>query len=60
LLQRRLERTGFRHVQIQPFDFLHPKVPRVWIPAVENLGRFAERVRGLREIAGSLYIRAIK
>jgi ubiquinone/menaquinone biosynthesis C-methylase UbiE len=60
LLQRRLERTGFCHVQIQPFDFLHPKVPRVWILAVENLSRFAERVPVLREIAGSLYIHAIK
>jgi SAM-dependent methyltransferase len=59
-LQHRLKRIGFRDIRIQPFDFLHPKVPRVWIPAVENLSRFAERVPVLREIAGSLYIHAIK
>jgi hypothetical protein len=27
-LQRLLERTGFRDVRIDPFDFLHPKTPR--------------------------------
>jgi ubiquinone/menaquinone biosynthesis C-methylase UbiE len=59
-LQRRLKRVGFRDIRIQPFDFLHPKVRRAWIPAVQNLGRFAEKVPVLREIAGSLYIRAIK
>ena len=59
-LQHRLKRIGFRDIRIRPFDFLHPKVPQAWIPAVENLGRFAEKVPLLREIAGSLYIRAIK
>jgi SAM-dependent methyltransferase len=59
-LQQKLKRVGFRDIRIQPFDFLHPKVPRPWIPAVDNLSRFAEKVPVLREIAGSLYIRAIK
>jgi ubiquinone/menaquinone biosynthesis C-methylase UbiE len=59
-LHQKLKRVGFRDIRIQPFDFLHPKVPRPWIPVVENLSRFAEKVPVLREIAGSLYIRAIK
>jgi SAM-dependent methyltransferase len=59
-LQRRLKDTGFRDVQIQPFDFLHPKTPPSWIPAVERFSSGLEKVPLLREIAGSLYIRARK
>lgn len=59
-LRRRLEHVGFREVLIQPFDFLHPKTPPRWIPAVENLSRVLENTPLLREIAGSLYIRAVK
>jgi 2-polyprenyl-3-methyl-5-hydroxy-6-metoxy-1,4-benzoquinol methylase len=59
-LQRRLERIGFRSVQIEPFDFLHPRTSCAWIPVVEELGRLAEATPLLREIAGSLYIRALK
>ena len=55
-----LENAGFREVKIQPFDFLHPKTPAAWIPAVESFGRRLERLPLLREIAGSLYIRALK
>lgn len=59
-LQGRLERIGFREVRIEPFDFLHPRIPGGWIPTVEALGRFAEKIPLLREIAGSLYIRALR
>jgi SAM-dependent methyltransferase len=59
-LRRLLERTGFRNVRIEPFDFLHPKTP---FPAVKNmdaLGRFLERIPVVSEFAGSLYIGATK
>jgi ubiquinone/menaquinone biosynthesis C-methylase UbiE len=59
-LRRRLERAGFHRVKITPFDFLHPKTPRTWITGLEAMGRFSENVPLLREIAGSLYIRAEK
>jgi len=59
-LRRRLERSGFRAVRIEPFDFLHPKIPPSCITAVQNLGRVLEKMPFLREIAGSLYIRASK
>ena len=59
-LQRRLKRIGFRSVRIEPFDFLHPRTSRAWIRVVEQLGRLAEATPLLREIAGSLYIRAVK
>jgi 2-polyprenyl-3-methyl-5-hydroxy-6-metoxy-1,4-benzoquinol methylase len=59
-LQRRLARAGFHQIRIQPFDFLHPQIPRRWIRAGERLGSLLENAPVLREIAGSLYIRAAK
>jgi SAM-dependent methyltransferase len=59
-LRRLLERTGYREVRIDPFDFLHPKTPAALIDRVKALGRFLEKVPGISEFAGSLYIRAIK
>jgi len=60
LLQRRLERAGFRHVQIQPFDFLHPRLSPAWIPRFQAFANLLEHVPLISEIAGSLYIRAVK
>jgi 2-polyprenyl-3-methyl-5-hydroxy-6-metoxy-1,4-benzoquinol methylase len=59
-LRRLLERTGYRDVRIDPFDFLHPKTPLPWIDTVDALGRLLESVPIVSEFAGSLYIRAVK
>jgi SAM-dependent methyltransferase len=59
-LRRLLEQTGYRDVRIDPFDFLHPKTPVALIDSVNAFGRFLESVPVISEIAGSLYIRAIK
>lgn len=59
-LGRRLNSAGFRAVRIEPFDFLHPRIPSSWITTIQNLGYFLERMPLLREMAGSLYIRALK
>jgi len=59
-LRRLLERTGYRNVRIDPFDFLHPKTPVALIDRVTAFGAFLERTPVISEIAGSLYIRAIK
>ena len=59
-LRRWIQQAGFRDVRIEPFDFLHPKVPAGWIPLVRNLSNFLEKLPLLREIAGSLYLRAAK
>jgi ubiquinone/menaquinone biosynthesis C-methylase UbiE len=59
-LRRRLEQAGFREVRIRPFDFLHPKIPRRGIPTVQAIGNFLEKTPLISEIAGSLYIRAVK
>ena len=59
-LRRRLERTGFHAVRIEPFDFVHPKIPPNWITAAQTLSSFLEKMPLLCEMAGSLYIRALK
>jgi len=59
-LWRLLERTGYRDVRIDPFDFLHPKTPVALIDHVKAFGRFLEKVPVISEFAGSLYIRAVK
>ncbi len=59
-LRRLLERTGYRDVRVEPFDFLHPKTPAPLIKGVDMLGCFLENLPVISEFAGSLYIRAVK
>jgi SAM-dependent methyltransferase len=59
-LRRLLEQTGYGSVQIEPFDFLHPKTPVPLIDPLNALGRFLENMPVVSEFAGSLYIRAVK
>ena len=59
-LRRLLTQTGYRDIQIDPFDFLHPKTPVPLIDPLNVLGRFLENMPVVSEFAGSLYIRAVK
>jgi SAM-dependent methyltransferase len=59
-LTRLLERTAYRDIRIDPFDFLHPRTPLPLINHVNQVGRFFERMPVISEFAGSLYIRAVK
>jgi ubiquinone/menaquinone biosynthesis C-methylase UbiE len=59
-LRRLLKETGYRDVRIDPFDFLHPKIPAPLAGRMNRLGRILERVPVLSEFAGSLCIRAGK
>ena len=59
-LRRLLTQTGYSDVQIDPFDFLHPKTPVPLIDPLNALGRFLESMPAVSEFAGSLYIRAVK
>lgn len=52
--------AGFTAVKTEPFDFLHPWVPGALAPAADKVGALLERLPLLREIAGSLLIRAVK
>ena len=57
-LRRLLLKTGFESVAITPFDWLHPATPKGMIGAVKAAGRLFEKTPLLKELAGSLLIRA--
>lgn len=59
-LTRLLRKYGFSKVTVMPFDFLHPSIPRMMIPAFERLNILLENIPLVKEIAGSLFIRAYK
>lgn len=59
-LKKNLLNVGFTSVKITPFDFLHPKTPRIFIGLIEKVGPFFEKIPFLREFAGSLYVTAKK
>lgn len=59
-LRRLLLDMGFENPQITPFDWLHPATPAPLIGLVRGLGGWLERTPILRELAGSLYIRAYR
>jgi len=52
--------AGFSGVKAEPFDFLHPWIPGALATAADKVGALLERIPLLREIAGSLLIRASK
>jgi len=51
-----LLKAGFENVTIVPFDWLHPHTPPPLMGVVNGMGRWFERVPGLREFSGSLRI----
>jgi 2-polyprenyl-3-methyl-5-hydroxy-6-metoxy-1,4-benzoquinol methylase len=53
-----LSRAGFESVEITPFDWLHPSTPESMIASVTRIGLGLERIPLVRELAGSLWIRA--
>ncbi len=59
-IKKLLKRKGWENIYIQVFDFLHPATPRMLISLVGHLGFVFEKTPLLKEIAGSLYIEAIK
>ena len=59
-LNRSLKEVGFSYVNIKPFDFLHPKIPKNLINLVERTSFIIEKIPLLKEFSGSLLITADK
>jgi len=57
-LRRLLLNMGFESVVITPFDWMHPATPERMIGAVKAAGKILEKTPLLKELAGSLLIRA--
>jgi ubiquinone/menaquinone biosynthesis C-methylase UbiE len=59
-LKKKLIDIGFSSVRVIPFDFLHPKTPKLFINIMEKIGPIFEKTPLLKEFAGSLLITARK
>ena len=55
-LKKKLIKAGFTHVQLKPFDFLHPATPAFLINPIIQISKTFEATPLLKEIAGSLII----
>jgi len=60
MIARKIKEAGFFSVNVVPFDFLHPKTPKITVSAIERLSIFIEKIPVIKEISGSLFIRATK
>lgn len=59
-LKKQMKRHGFREVEIDPFDFMYPKIPDSLAFRAEKVLKVFEKIPLVSEIAGSLFIRAVK
>ena len=60
-IKRKLLRSyGFVDIAIRPFDFLHPATPVKMIPLISGIGLSIEKCPIIKEISGSLFIKASK
>jgi SAM-dependent methyltransferase len=59
-LRNLLVNAGFQNIDITPFDWLHPATPQPMIGLIHRLGLILEGLPGIREFAGSLYIRGVR
>jgi len=55
-LKKKLLTAGFSRVDIRPFDFLHPTIPKFLISLTSKIGSILENTFLIKEIAGSLII----
>jgi dolichol-phosphate mannosyltransferase len=59
-LLRAASHQGFTHLEVIPYDIVHPLTPRFLIKWVRDLAFFLEHTPWVREICGTLYIWAKK
>ena len=55
-----LKKQGFKKIEIKTFDFLHPAIPPKLINTITAIGQFCEKCPIVKEIAGSIFIKAYK
>lgn len=60
-IKRRFIRAGFNQdLIVFPFDFLHPNIPKSLVALIEPVCSFLEKIPIIKQISGSLFIKAIK
>ena len=53
-------RQGFTEVDVIPYDIIHPRTPRFFVHRLQSVAFLAEHAPVLRDMCGTLYIRARK
>lgn len=59
-LMKMASRQGFMEIDVIPYDIIHPRTPRSLVDGMQSVAFIAEHAPILREICGTLYIRAKK
>jgi dolichol-phosphate mannosyltransferase len=59
-LMQMASHQGFTHVDIIPYDIIHPRTPRSLIPFIQSKAYVFEQTPLIRELCGTLYIWAKK
>lgn len=59
-LMKRASHEGFTHVEIVPYDIIHPLTPRRLIRAVQSIAFILEHAPVIRDLCGTLYIWLVK
>lgn len=55
-LKKTLQKHGFKEVAVEPYEFLHPLLPKFGLDYLSGFCMFLEKVPGVREFAGTLQI----
>lgn len=59
-LMKQASHQGFTHVEVVPYDILHPLTPASWIRAVQSTAFVLEHAPVVKELCGTLYIWLVK
>jgi SAM-dependent methyltransferase len=59
-LMKQASHQGFTHVEVIPYDILHPLTPSSWIRAVQSTAFVLEHAPVIRDLCGTLYIWLVK
>jgi SAM-dependent methyltransferase len=59
-LMRMASRRGFAEIDVIPYDIIHARTPKSLVFALQSVAFVAEHAPVLREVCGTLYIRARK
>ncbi|MGB7436235.1 MAG: glycosyltransferase [Candidatus Acidiferrum sp.] len=59
-LMKMASRQGFAEIDVIPYDIIHPRTPRSLVHGLQSISFIAEHTPGVREMCGTLYIRARK
>lgn len=59
-LVQEASRAGYVELDVIPYDILHPRAPAGLIPAIQSTAYLLERMPGIRDLCGTLYVWARK